>query len=493
MESAPGRPELEAARDLLLPLRRRQQRLGARRRTAPRGRSCRAASDRADACGGDGRPWRLREMRPAQRAAGDGCLPGFCPAVERSGAAARRPCARGRTTCTSRTRPTRGLGGSGGTLGAPHQVAGRRQYNRPSFRPDEPSVARWCPGLTGPVDLARQQGTASRCRPRVTRTAGPASAQPQRHRAPPGRRCRRRAACGPRRSPTTSSEPAARAPPSTAGPAQPGARGPTASSWRSSGRPSSADRGRPAQVAGLLAVPAADQLLPPDQPRAGGQLHRGRGHGGRSRAAATSGSGSQSSRPPAATRRRDRGRATARDRPAEDDRWPRPCAHAARAPGPTSTSTRRSSPPSGPAAPPTRCTSTAPAAGGPVRRGSSGASPRSSASRVPPRPSASATIAGQRPAPRSALAQPGCPDPVGHRGRRRGPRTSDRNTVGRSPRRAAASRSITRQVGADQRGEVGLVDDQQVGAWSRRGRPCAAPCRRRPRRPRRSAGRPGPG
>ena len=74
-----------------------------------------------------------------------------------------------------------------------------------------------------------------------------------------------------------------------------------------------------------------------------------------------------------------------------------------------------------------------------------------------------------------------------------GSSTSELNSTGRSPRLAAASRAITPRSAPTIERQVGLVDHQQVGRRDARARPCGAPCRRRPRRSRRPAGRPGPG
>ena len=55
-------------------------------------------------------------------------------------------------------------------------------------------------------------------------------------------------------------------------------------------------------------------------------------------------------------------------------------------------------------------------------------------------------------------------------------------TNGPSPRILRESRSITLEVGADERRQVGLVDHQQVRLRDARARPCAGSCRRPTRR-----------
>ena len=122
-----------------------------------------------------------------------------------------------------------------------------------------------------------------------------------------------------------------------------------------------------------------------------------------------------------------------------------------RAPGRTSSVTHRSSPPSGPAAPPTRCTVSRAGAAPEQRRlavhgGQSGSVVRGGLRDQ-------AGLSPHRARPRTQAATGVAP----------GSSTSDRNTVGRSPRRAAASRAITARSAPHERREVGLVDDQQVG------------------------------
>ena len=101
-----GQAELQAAGDLLLPLRGRQLGLGARPRSRLRGRSCRAPREARGrrrgsrrACGG-GSATALLTSGAGRRAAGTtSCLPGFCPAVGRL-----RP-RRSTAVCVSWTRP----------------------------------------------------------------------------------------------------------------------------------------------------------------------------------------------------------------------------------------------------------------------------------------------------------------------------------------------------------------------------------------------------
>ncbi len=182
-------------------------------------------------------------------------------------------------------------------------------------------------------------------------------------------------------------------------------------------------------------------------------------------AAATSGSGSHANWPPDATR-------TERVLEEASPVGPGRATVAATvrstsaAPGPTSTSMRSRSPPIGPAAPPTRWTSATGPPRGPVHRGSSCGSPRSTVTAIRPGRSAHATIRAKASiTPRRRPTAPRPPrdpriDPP--QGTRHGRQTA-------APGGRVAAHDV--EVGPDQRREVGLVDDQQIGARDARTAP----------------------
>ena len=98
--------------------------------------------------------------------------------------------------------------------------------------------------------------------------------------------------------------------------------------------------------------------------------------------------------------------------------------------------------------------------------------PRCAVVAAAPRPSAPAARCGRAVElgddPRGGSHTPDSPDPLLDRASRPGPRPGTGTPSAGSPRRAAASRSITLEVGADERGEVGLVDHEQVGGGDAR-------------------------